>query len=147
MGDVFIWRYFNQLVIRRFVWGEEPDKALVAKTLAEDIPAVLDYLESLAPRDGFVLGALSIADISVATFFRNAGFARFSIDAGRWPRAAAWVARVLASDGFQRVAPIEDRLLRTPIPQIREALTEMGVSLMRETYGLPAPRRGVMPLV
>src|SRR5262247_2959704 len=23
MGEVFIWRYFNQLVIRRFVWGEE----------------------------------------------------------------------------------------------------------------------------
>src|SRR4029079_9238122 len=25
MGDVFIWRYFNQLIIRRFVWGEETD--------------------------------------------------------------------------------------------------------------------------
>ena len=146
MGDVFIWRYFNQLVIRRFVWGEEPDKALVAKTLAEDIPAVLGYLETLAPPDGFLFGALSIADISVATFFRNAGFARFAIDAARWPRAAAWVARVLASDPFQRVAPIEERLLQTPIPQIREALAEMGAPLMRETYGLPAPRRGVMPL-
>ena len=29
MGDVFIWRYFNQLVIRRFVWGEQPDHELV----------------------------------------------------------------------------------------------------------------------
>jgi len=40
----------------------------------------------------------------------------------------------------------EERLLQTPIPQIRATLTEMGVPLMRETYGLPAPRRGVMSL-
>jgi glutathione S-transferase len=146
MGDVFIWRYFNQLVIRRFVWGEETDKALVAKTLAEDIPEVLGYLETLAPADGFLFGALSIADISVATFLRNAAFARFSIDDGRWPRTAAFVARVLGTDGFRRLAPFEERLLRTPIPQVRAALAEMGAPLMRETYGSPTPRRGVMPL-
>ena len=56
-------------------------------------------------------------------------------------------ARVLASDPFRRVAPFEERLLRTPIPQIREALADLGAPLMRETYGLPAPRRGIMPLV
>jgi glutathione S-transferase len=146
MGDVFVWRYFNQLVIRRFVWGEETDQALVAKTLAEDVPEVLDYLESVTPADGFLFGALSIADVSVATFLRNAAFARFAIDAARWPRTAAFVARVLATDGFRRLAPFEERLLRTPIPQVRAALAEMGAPLMRETYGTAAPRRGVMPL-
>jgi glutathione S-transferase len=146
MGDVFIWRYFNQLVIRRFVWGEETDRELVAKTLAEDIPAVLGYLETLAPAEGLLFGALSIADISVAVFLRNAAFARFSIDAARWPRTAAFVARVLATDGFRRLAPFEERLLQTPIPEIRAALAKMGAPLMRESYGLPAPRRGVMPL-
>ena len=146
MGDVFIWRYFNQLVIRRFVWGEETDHALVAKTLAEDIPAVLGYLETLAPAAGFLFGPLSIADVSVGVFLRNAAFARFSIDAARWPRTAAYVARVLATNGFRRLAPFEERLLRTPIPQIRGALAELGAPLMAETYGLPAPRRGVMPL-
>ena len=146
MGDVFIWRYFNQLIIRRFVWGEETDQALVAKTLAEDIPAVLGYLESLAPAEGFLFGVLSIADIAVATFLRNAAFAHFTIDATRWPRTAALIARVLATEGFQRLAPFEERLLRTPIPQIRAVLGEMGAPLLRETYGLPEPRRGVMPL-
>lgn len=29
MGEVLIWHYFNQLVIRRFVWGEEPDAAVL----------------------------------------------------------------------------------------------------------------------
>ncbi len=45
MGDVFIWRLFNQIAIRPSVWGEKGDRALVDRTLKEDVPAVLDYLE------------------------------------------------------------------------------------------------------
>ncbi|MBY0279270.1 glutathione S-transferase family protein [Candidatus Binatia bacterium] len=146
MGDVFIWRYFNQLVIRRFVWGEEPDHALVQRTLADDVPQVLDYLESQAPADGFVLGVLSIADVSVASFFRNAAFARFSIDAARWPRTAAWIARVHASPPFAALRPFEECLLATPLPRAREALAAIGAPLTHETYGTSTPRRGVMPI-
>ncbi len=146
MGDVFVWRYFNQLVIRRFVWGEEPDHELVKRTLAEDVPQVMDYLETVAPEEGFVLGGLSIADVSVASFFRNAAFARFTIDAARWPRTAAWIARVLASPPFVTLQPFEDCMLATPIPQAREALAGIGAPLLRETYGTTKPRRGVMPI-
>src|SRR5262249_31996463 len=85
LGDAFIWRLFNQLVIRRFVWREATDTALVEKTLAEDLPQVLDYLESLAPADGFLFGTLSIPDVAIACFFRNAAFARITIDVNRWP--------------------------------------------------------------
>ena len=81
MGEVFIWRLFNQVAIRRAVWGEDADRAIVARTLSDEIPEVLDYLEPQAPADGFWFGAFSIADVSIATFFRNAAFARFSIDA------------------------------------------------------------------
>lgn len=146
MGDVFIWRYFNQLVIRRFVWGEEPDHDLVEKTVAEDVPQVLDYLESQAPADGYAFGALSIADVAVASFFRNAAFARFAIDAARWPRTAAWVARVQASPSFQAVKPFEDCMVTTPIPEARAALAKIGAPLLAETYGTTKPRRGVMPV-
>jgi glutathione S-transferase len=146
LGDVLIWRLFNQLVIRRFVWDEETDRALVERTLAEDVPQVLDYLESLAPADGFCFGAVSIADVAIASFFRNAQLARFTIDAARWPRAAAFVARVLAHDAFQRLAPFEQRSMRTPIPQVRSALAELGAPLTAETWATAAPRRGVMPI-
>jgi len=144
MGDVFIWRLFNQVTIRPFVWGEETDHALVAKTLAEDVPAVLDYLESLAPADGFFFGPLSIADVSVAVFFRNAAFARFRVDAARWPRAAALVERVLASAPFQDVRPFEDKMIRTPPAEHRSALAAMGAPLTAESLGTTVPRRGVM---
>ena len=144
MGDVFIWRLFNQLVIRPFVWGEPTDDAVVTKTLAEDIPQVLDYLESLAPAEGYFFGALSIADVAVATFFRNAAFARYQIDAARWPRTAALVERTLASPGFQAVRPFEEKMIRTPIAAHRAALAAIGAPLTAETVGTTTPRPGVM---
>ncbi len=144
MGEVFIWRLFNQVAINPFVWGEPTDAAILEKTLQEDIPHVLEYLETQVPAEGFIFGSVSIADISVASFFRNAAFARFRVDAGRWPRTAAFVDRVLALDGFTALAPLEDRLIRTPIPQHRAALTELGAPLTEETYGTLTPRRGMM---
>ena len=33
MGEVFIWHLFNELVIRRFVWGEPTDASAVQKAL------------------------------------------------------------------------------------------------------------------
>jgi glutathione S-transferase len=144
MGDVFIWRLFNQRVIGPYVWGEPTDEALVAKTLAEDVPQVLDYLEAQAPADGFLFGALSAADVSIAVFFRNAAFARFAIDAARWPRTAALVERVLARDSFERLRPFEELSLRTPLPKQRDALRDAGAPIMAETYGIATPRRGVM---
>ena len=146
MGDVFIWRYFNQIAIRPSVWGEKGDKALVEKTLSEDIPAVLDYLEAQAPEAGFRFGALSIADIAPACFLRTAAFVRFQIDTARWPRTAGWMRRTLQTPAFHRLAVIEDGVLRTPIAQQRDKLREMGAPISAETYGSTSPRRGVMPI-
>ena len=144
MAEVFIWRLFNQVTINPFVWGQPTDAEVVRQTLAEDVPQVLDYLEAQAPADGFLFGDLSIADIAIACPFRNAGFARFTIDASRWPMAAAFVARVLQLEPFQRLKPFEDRLIRTPIAEHRAVLTDMGAPLTETTYGTNAPRRGVM---
>jgi len=144
MGEVLIWHLFNEVAIKPFVWGEPPDQEALQKTLNTEIPAVLDYLETQVPRAGFVFGGVSIADISIATFFRNAAFARFRIDAARWPLTAAFVERVLALDAFKKLSPFEERLARTPIPEHRAVLAEMGAPLSRETYGTAVLRRGVM---
>ena len=117
MGDVFIWRWFNEVAIRPSVWGEKGDRAKVERTLREDVPAVLDYLEREAPAEGFRFGELSIADIAVAAFFRTVGFIRFQPDATRWPRTAGWIGRTLATPAFAKLAKIEDAILRVmPIP-------------------------------
>lgn len=144
MGEVFIWRLFNQVAIKPNVWGEPTDKAAVEKTLREDMPQILDYLEEQVPTEGFIFGKLSIADISIACFFRNAEFTRFRVDAVRWPLTAAFVERALRHESFGKLKPIEDRLLRTPLKQHRALLAEMGAPLTQETYGSATLRRGIM---
>lgn len=145
MGDVLIWRLFNQVVIRPAVWGEPPDREAAARTLANEVPQVLDYLEGELPAEGFIFGTPSIADVSIACFFRNAAFARLTVDPARWPVTASFVDRVLRTAPFERLKPFEDRLLRTPIAEHRKALAELGAPLTLETLGTPTPRRGVMP--
>jgi len=132
MGEVFIWRLFNQVAIRPGVWGEQGDQELVARTLAADVPQVLDYLEGELPADGFLFGAVSVADVAIATFFRNAAFARFTVDVARWPKTAAFVGRVLGLEEFARLQPFEERCIRTPVAKHRDVLAELGYA--RDTY-------------
>jgi glutathione S-transferase len=146
MGEVFIWRLFNQVAIKPAVWGEPTDKAVVEKTIEFDVPQVLDYLESVVPSDGFCFGDVSIADISICCFFRNAAFARFRVDETRWPRTAAFVERVLELDSFKKLRTIEDRLARTPVKDHRSVLIEMGIPTAEETRATSEPRRGIMSL-
>lgn len=146
MGDVLIWKFYHQLVIRRFVWGEKPDEEVVRRAREEEIPAILDYLEPQLPAAGFLFGAVSVADIAIASLFRNAAFARYSIDAARWPAAAAFVARILGLPSFQRLAGFEDVMLGTPVAERRARLLAAGAPLAPETLGTDTPRRGIMPI-
>jgi len=144
MGEVFIWRLFNQVAIRPSVWGEAADPQVLQKTLSEEVPLVLDYLEAQLPAQGFLFGPVGMADVTIACFFRNAAFARFQVDAARWPVTAAFVARVLAIDSFEKLKPFEDKSRRTPIALHRAALAELGAPLTASSYGTDKPRRGVM---
>lgn len=144
LGEVFVWGLFNQVAIGPYVWGVPTDEAAVATLLEEDVPQVLDWLDTQLPADGYCFGALSLADVALACFFRNAAFAGFRPDAARWPRTAAFVERVLALPSFRKLAPFEERMLRTPIGRQRQALAELGAPLTAETLGTDAPRRGVM---
>jgi glutathione S-transferase len=146
MGEVFIWRLFNQRVINRFVWGEQTDQAIVDRAIGEEIPDILHYLEPLAPAETFLFGALSIADISIAAFFRNAMFAKYAIDAQRWPKLAAYVTRVLDLPTFVALRAFEDLSCRTPIDRHRDALRAAGAPIMADTYGTATPRRGILKI-
>jgi glutathione S-transferase len=146
MGDVFIWGLFYQLAVHPAVWGEKGDGARVEKTLSEDAPSVLNYLEQHVPADGFLFGDIGLADISIATFFRNAGFVRFTIDAGRWPKTAFYVARVLDHPCLKALQPMEDIQISTTIQGRRQALLDAGAPLVAETVAGRTPKPGVMAL-
>lgn len=144
MGEVFIWHLYNQRVIRKYVWDLPPDDNVLQRALSEEIPNVMDYLESMLPLHGYLFGELSLADISIATFFRNAIFANYSIDAERWPISAAHVNAILDLPCFKKLQKLEAVCLRTPIAEQREALQKAGAPVWIDTFAEDTPRQGVL---
>jgi glutathione S-transferase len=141
IGDVLIWNLFNQYIIRRHVWSETADESRIAEALQRDIPQILDYLETRLPDDGFLFGECGVADIAIASMFRNAALVRYAIDAARWPRSASFVSRVLDLPAFARLRPFEKIMLSTPIPDHRDALRAAGAPVTEETFATSQPTR------
>jgi glutathione S-transferase len=146
LGDLFIWGLFYQKIVHPLVWGEPGDQQRIAKTLTEDAPATLNYLEGELPESGWLFGDFGLADIAIASFFRNAAYADFTPDADRWPRTASFVERALAHDAFASTKPFEDIQRSVDIKGRRQALLDAGVRLTEETLGTPNPRKGMMRL-
>jgi glutathione S-transferase len=144
MGDVFIWHIFYEAVILPFVFQRPRDKAKIAAAVAEEMPDVMAYLETIAPDDGFVCGELSIADLAIAIPFSNLRWARVEPDATRWPRACAWVERTLATTALGKMTRIADKLVQTPPDLHRAVLAELGVELTDATVAGEKPRRSIM---
>ena len=146
MGDVFIWRVFNAAVIGPGVFGRPRDKDAIAKVVATEVVEVMNYLESRAPNDGYFLGPLSIADISIVAFFANLSWSRVEIDA-RWPKMRAWAQRLRSQEPFASLERIGATLVRTPIPEIHEAAKSLGLKLTAKTHFTSAPRLGPMSVL
>ena len=146
LGDVFIWGLFYPKMVHPRVWGEAGDETRIERSLATEIPAALDYLEGQLPDSGYLFGSIGLADISVATFFRNAAYTGFTVDAGRWPRTARFVEMVLGHPIFEKLLKLEQIQLGSSIAGRRQALIEAGAALTEESIGVKEPRRGVMRL-
>ena len=146
LGDLFIWSLFYQKVVHPLVWGEPGDQARIDKAVNEDIPAALDYLESEVPADGFLFGDIGVADISIASFFRNGSYAGFSVDASRWPRTAGFVERTLAHPCIADLLRFEYVQRSADIKGRRQALLDAGAKLTETTLAVREPRKGMMTL-
>lgn len=146
LGDLLIWGLFYQRVVRPAVWNEPPDEERVKANITTHIPAALDYLDGELPESGFLFGEIGLADIAIASFFRNGAYAGFEVDAGRWPKAAAFVNRVLGHPCIASLKPFEDVQRSADIKGRRQALLDAGAPLTGETMGLREPRKGMMAL-
>ena len=144
MGDVLIWNLFAEIAVKPATFGEKGDREKTARTVAEDVPGIFDWLEGEAPAGGWMCGTLSIADISIACFLRNAQMVRVEVDPGRWPRLAGLAQRTFALPAFTKLRNWENALMRTPILKQREALAGLGVSLTAESMTTETARRGPM---
>ena len=104
--------FFNRIVAPVFM--KRPGDLAAADTAErEELPPILDYLESQLPgADGFLLGdALTLADIAVAGPFANLGHMEVVIDEERYPRTVAFTRRILARPSFAAWIGREQALL------------------------------------
>ena len=147
LGDVFIWGLFYQKFVHPLIWGTPGDQARIERTMAEDLPREMDYLEGELPDEGFLFGdRIGLADIAIATFFRNGAYVDWEPDPERWPRVAAFVGRALAQDCFARYLPFEQVQIGTTPQRRRDALLAAGAPLTAQTLGTREPKKGVMRL-
>jgi glutathione S-transferase len=147
MSDVCLWRIFNAAVIGPAIWGRPRDKDAIQKTIATDLPPIFDYLEGKLPRTGCFFDALSIADIAIEAIFPNLAWARVEPDPARWPKLAAWLARLRAQEPFVSLERAGAALMRVPPLEQRRALADLGVKLTAETYATATARPGPMTVI
>ena len=96
--------FFNRIVGPRFM-GVDGDEAVALKAEQEEMPPILDYLESIAPSSGFLLeDRITLADIAIASPFGNVR--HLGLDLSRWPKTKAYTDAILARPSF---APILER--------------------------------------
>ena len=92
--------FFNRVVAPRFL-GREGDMAAADKAEAETLPPILDWLESVMPDSGHLVGdRLTLADIAVASPFANFGHCGVAIDAARFPKVTRFAAAMLGRPSF-----------------------------------------------
>lgn len=93
--------FFNRIVAPRFL-KRAGDEAAAAAAERDELPPILDYLETVVPGgDGFLVGhGLTLADIAVASPFANLGHLGCDLDRERHPRTCAYVERMLARPSF-----------------------------------------------
>ena len=96
---------FNRLVAPRLL--NLPYDEEIAKQGEAELPRSLDYLESVAPAEGWLAGDFSLGDISVASMIKTLSYVGLGANAAQYPRTAAWYERVAARPGWQAVAAIE----------------------------------------
>lgn len=94
--------FFNRIVAPRFI-GRPGDLEAAEAAERDELPPILDYLERIVPgEDGYLVGdSLTLADIAVAGPFANFRHAETTIDAERYPRAVAYIERILARPSFK----------------------------------------------
>ena len=140
MRDVILMNLFFEIATKPFIWGVQPDAEVVARARDEQLPKILDYLESQTPEDGFLCGEFSIADIAIAAPFRNLRWSRIDVDADRWPRTARFIERAFAHPGFAELVPIERAVARAPVAEQRAVLEQLGWKVMAESFSAAKPR-------
>ena len=104
--------FFNRIVSPRFL-KRPGDTAVADKAECEELPPILDYLESVIPESGFLVeDRLTLADLGVASPFVNLRHIR--VDLGARPKLAAYLDGILSRPSFKHWVDRETAFLARP---------------------------------
>jgi glutathione S-transferase len=98
-ADRFLGAAECKVVVNRVVKklrGEPLDPAVAEQALTQDLPPLFDYLEIEVDGPFLIGGALSLADLAIASPFASLAIADYVPDAGRWPRLHAYIGGILS---------------------------------------------------
>lgn len=103
--------FFNRIVMPKFM-KQAGDLAAADAAERDEVPRLLDYLEGVVPKSGFLVAdRLTLADIAVASPFVNFAHAGVPIDRERWPKATAYLDAILARPSFAAMVAQEQAML------------------------------------
>ncbi len=147
IGDVMIWSLFFQRVIGPRLLKKPTDEARVTRALAQDIPAILDWIEAQLPEQGFLFGDdIMLADVALQASFANAAYAGWSLDAARWPLTATWATRVEADRAVIPSRRWADIMVTTKRDEVRARMADAGALLWDKSHAREVPQPGIMPI-
>jgi len=99
---------FHQKIIRPHILNQGgPDETEIARVTGEVVPAVFGYLEDQAEGDFLVGGAMTVADVSIASNLVNYRYLGFALHPGRYPKLAAAFRRTIAEPSFAEALAAE----------------------------------------
>lgn len=103
--------FFNRIVLPKFL-GRDGDLAAADRAEAEELPKLLDYLESALPASGFLVGdRLTLADLAVVSPLMNFRHCGARVDAARHPKIAAWSETLLSRPSLAPWIEKEERFM------------------------------------
>ena len=92
--------FFNRIVSPFFL-KRPGDKAVADAAERDELPPILDYLETQIPESGYLVDdRLTLADIAVASPFANLRHLGVAIDAAKYPKVARYADAILARPSF-----------------------------------------------
>ena len=111
--STFVVNIFFEMMMKPNVLKQSVDQALIDQNFAVDVPECLTYLENQTPDDGFMFGDFSLADITLASPFRNTCLMPWNIDEAAFPKMAAYIKRIHQTPAFAKLAKLEAMLVTT----------------------------------
>ncbi len=116
-------KLFFQRVLKPHYANEPGDQQMIDSVLSTAGPALLAALEQQSPKEDFIVGEFSLADITLSSWLRAGLLAGLAISASDYPKLVAYLSRVYQSPTWRTEIQFENTL-----PLVQQAREQFAVS-------------------